>query len=372
MVYLDNAATTFPKPKCVIDEVKKCISEYCGNPGRSGHRLSLEASERIYEAREAIACHLGFPKPERIVFTHNATYALNFAIWAKIPRNSHILCSDIEHNAVIRPLNLLKSYGFADYSQFSTDGDIEENIKAALTPKTKAIISTLCSNVTGKKIQLSTLSTVAKRHNLILIIDGSQSAGHEKIDLNKTPCDCFCAPGHKGLFGIQGSGFIIFGSQEQPKPIITGGSGSNSKSPFMPNALPESHEAGTLSTPAIASLLRGVELIDKIGVDEISAKEKLLCDKIKSGLSVIKGIKLYETDGNIVLFNAENIAEYTFTAKLDEAGICVRGGFHCAPSAHIKLGTEKNGAVRVSVSYLNTLTDVEYFLKTVCKTAAEI
>ena len=371
MVYLDNAATTFPKPKAVISEVKKCISEYCGNPGRSGHTLSLEASERIYEAREAIAVHFGFSRPENVVFTYNATYALNIAMWAKIPKNSHVLCSDIEHNAVVRPLNLMKDRGYIDYSLFSTDGDIEENIKNALTPRTKAIVSTLCSNVTGKKLSLRALSRIASDNGLILIVDASQAAGHEKFDLSRTPCACFCAPGHKGLFGIQGSGFVIFGEGEHPRSVITGGSGSNSKSPFMPVTLPESQEAGTLSTPSIASLLRGVEFINAVGIEEISYKESLLCDKIKSGLSVIKGVKLYETEGSIVLFNGRKGMDMLLS-NLDKCGICVRGGYHCAPSAHIRLGTEKTGAIRASVSYLNSVKDADYFLKSVSKIAAEI
>ncbi len=371
MVYLDNAATTFPKPKAVIDEVKKCIGEYCGNPGRSGHKLSITAAERIYEAREKLALHFGYSKPENIVFTYNATYALNIAMWAKIPPNSHVLCSDIEHNAVIRPLNLLKEKGIIDYSLFSSEGNIAENIKRAMTPKTKAIVSTLCSNVTGKRIFLKTLSGVAREHGLILIVDASQSAGHDTINLAKTPCDCLCAPGHKGLFGIQGAGFIVFGGR-CPEPIMSGGSGSNSKSPFMPTELPESHEPGTLSTPSIVGLLRGVEFIDSVGIDEIRYKEKLLCDKIKTGLSVIKGIKLYDTDGSIILFNVEGKEEYFISSRLDRYGICVRGGFHCAPSAHIKLGTEATGAIRLSVSYLNSLSDADYFLKSITKIMAEI
>lgn len=372
MIYLDNAATSFPKPKSVLDEVKLCINEYCGNPGRSGHKLSFKAAERIYESRECLAMHFGFDKPENIVFTYNATYALNLAMRVKIPSGAHVLCSDIEHNAVIRPLHLMKSEGLIDYSLFSTDENIEENIKSLITPNTRAIVSTLVSNVTGKRIPLEILSRVAKERDLILIADASQAAGHESIDLEKTPCDCLCAPGHKGLFGIQGTGFVIFGKGDFAPPFIVGGGGSNSKSPEMPDIFPDSHEAGTLSTPSISSLGRGVEFINRVGIEEIAFKERQITEKLKEGLSLIKGIKLYDTEGGIVLFNLGGLEESRVCARLDDYGICVRGGLHCAPSAHMKLGTEKIGAVRVSVSYFNSLKETDVFLKTINKIAAEI
>ncbi len=371
MVYFDNAATTFPKPRCVLDEVNRCIRDYCGNPGRSGHRLSALSAEKIYEVRERLAEHFGSDRPENIVFTYNATYALNIAIRTLIPDGAHVLCSDIEHNSVVRPLYLMKREGKIDFSLFSTSGDIEKNIESEITDKTIAIVSTLSSNVTGKIVPIEILSRISKKHGLILIADASQSAGHERFNLKRTPCDALCAPGHKGLFGIQGSGFIIFGKNSLP-PFLVGGSGTDSKSPKMPKALPESHEAGTLSTPSIISLGSGVDFIEKVGIDEIIFKEKILTEKIKSGLSVIPKIELYKTDGSIVLFNSKAIKESSLCARLDEYGIYVRGGFHCAPSAHKGLGTETSGAVRISVSYFNAENEVEYFLKSVEKITAEI
>lgn len=372
MIYFDNAATSYPKPKSVISEVKRAVLKYGGNPGRSGHSLSLSASEAIYDVREAVAEHFSFPYPERVVFTYNATYALNIAIRALIARGSHVLCSDIEHNSVIRPLELMKNEGEIEYSLFSSAGDLNSNIKGLKRNNTKAIISTLCSNVTGKRIPIQLLSEIAKKEGFLLIVDASQAAGHEKIDLSNTPCDCLCAPGHKGLFGILGCGFIIFSREALPRPFIAGGSGTNSKDSEMPKAMPERLEAGSAATPAIAALGAGIGFVNSIGIDEIKAKEIFLTDKLKSGLSAIRNITLYDTDGSIVLFNSKKHSEYIISSELDRYGIAVRGGFHCAPSAHRLIGTENTGAVRLSVSYFNTDSDVDNFLKTLSKIQAEM
>ena len=371
MIYLDNAATTFPKPRCVTDEVVRCVRGYCGNPGRSGHKLSMLAAEKVYSAREALCTHLNFSSPENIVFTYNATYAINIALRALLKPGDRVLVSDIEHNSVIRPLEVLKEEKNIEYSIFSTDGDIGSVIRAKISDNTTAIVSTLCSNVNGRRIPLEILSKIAKEKGLKLIVDSSQSLGHEKIDFSKTPADALCAPGHKGLFGIQGCGFVLFNTSELYEPFFAGGSGTNSKSLNMPRTLPERYEPGTLSTPAIASLYAGVRFVDELGISEICYREAKTVKKIKEDLSQIKEIELYETDGALILFNIKEKESEWVCQNLDRYGVYVRGGLHCAPMVHKKLGTEERGAVRVSVSCLNGISDAENFIKIITKILAE-
>ncbi len=372
MIYFDNAATSFPKPPSVIREIDFCLKKYSGNPGRSGHKLSLAAAEKIYEAREDLALHFGCTSPENVVFTLNATYAINLALRAKIKPGSHVITSDIEHNAVMRPLELMKREGLIEYSVFSSSGNIRENIKSKMQANTSAIVSTLASNVTGRRIALEILSAVAKELGLLLIVDASQAAGHDKIDLQRTPCDCLCAPGHKGLFGVAGSGFAIFSDSEGVSPYIVGGSGTNSKSLTMPELLPEALEAGTLPTPAVASLSAGIKFIDSISVEAIKEKEEFLAKKLKCGMSLMRDVQLYESHGGIVLFNIKGLSETEVCSRLDRHGVYVRGGLHCAPSAHRLIGTEDIGAVRISLSYFNAERQIDKFLKILSKIKAEV
>ena len=210
MIYLDNAATTFPKPDCVIRDLNFCLKKYCGNPGRSSHTLSLKASEAIYSTREKIADLLHVENPENIVFTYNATYALNIAIKCFVKEKCHIITSDFEHNSVIRPLEGLKRRLGVEYSLIDSDGDILCSLRENARYDTRGIICSIASNLTGNKIDLKTLSDFANERSYFLIIDASQAIGHQDIDLSNTPCDALCAPGHKAMFGIQGAGFVYF------------------------------------------------------------------------------------------------------------------------------------------------------------------
>ena len=211
MIYLDNAATSFPKPRSDIKSVSDCIKKYCGNPSRSSHELSIRAGEAIFDTREKICGLLGVKDVERVVFTLNTTYALNIAIKTTITEKCHVIISDLEHNSVLRPIErLVKDLG-VEYSVFNSDAaDLENEIATHVRDDTRALISTLCSNVTGREIPLSVLSRVRDKHRIALIVDAAQAAGHTDINLTKTPCDVLCAPGHKALFGIQGCGFAIF------------------------------------------------------------------------------------------------------------------------------------------------------------------
>ena len=372
MIYLDNAATSFPKPRSVIEKLSLCLEKYSGNPGRSSHALSLAAAEEIYCARETIAAHCNFPSPENIIFTYNATYAINIALHALLRSGDHVLISDMEHNAVVRPLELLRKRLGIEFSRFSTQGNIADSIAKGLKKNTRAIVSTLASNITGKRLSLDVLSKASRAAGILLIVDASQAAGHERIDLTKTPCDCLCAPAHKGLFGIQGAGFAIFSSSRNIEPLIVGGSGTNSREISMPPFLPEMMEAGTPATPAISTLAEGVRFIDDVGVERIAEKEQHLANIAKAILSENQNIRIYESYGGILLFNVLNSSEALVCRALDGCGICVRGGLHCAPEAHRTIGTLETGAVRASFSFFNTPSEAEIFAKTVCKIAAEI
>jgi selenocysteine lyase/cysteine desulfurase len=350
MIYFDNAATTFPKPKCVIESVNECLSSYCGNPGRASHTLSKRAAEAVYDTREKIANFLNIQRPECVVFTYNATYALNLALKTLITEKCHVITSDIEHNSVIRPLEKLKRTLDIDYTLFNSDGDIEKNIIKEIRPHTRCIVSTLASNVTGKAISLNILSKVSKEYGLTLIIDASQWIGHNQVDLTETPCDVFCAPGHKALFGIQGCGFAVFKESWIKESFIEGGSGYESESIHMPSLLPEGYEAGTLSVPAIVSLGAGIDFINSATISDINSKIASISSFLKKGLSKIDNIILYPSFGSTIAFNHRNYYSNSMSELLDNDGFCVRAGLHCAPSAHKKIGTLDHGCVRLSFS----------------------
>ena len=356
MIYLDNAATSFPKPKSVIEATEKCIKKYCANSGRSSHKLAMITSREIYKTREAISDFLFFDYPENICFTLNATYALNIAIKSIITENCHVLISDLEHNSVLRPINKLKVSIGITYSYFSTDGDIKKNIQKLITNKTKAIVSTLMSNVNGKEIPLSILSDVAKENGLSLIVDASQVIGHKEINLKNIYFDALCAPAHKGLLGIQGCGFVVFGKKIS-NTIIEGGSGNDSLNLKMPSDLPEHFEAGTLPSPSIISLQAGIEYIKEFGLENIELHNKKLSILFYEMLSEIKNTEIYSAENGIISFRFKGIDSNIIANKLNEYGIFVRSGLHCAPMAHRKLGTLDTGLVRISTSVFNKSED---------------
>lgn len=366
MIYLDNAATTFPKPRSVIDGTLECIKKYCGNPGRSSHRLSAKISEKIYETREAIADFLGSDSPENVVFCQNATHALNIAIKTTIEPDTHVLISDLEHNSVLRPINALVRKNRVRYSVFGTEGDIEDNIPKLIRDDTKYIVTTLASNVIGREIPLKKLSAISKRYNLTLITDSSQLLGHKTVNLSETPCAVLCAPAHKALFGIQGAGFALFSDNLKRETLFEGGSGSDSKNLSMPDVLPERFEAGTIPSPSVVSLLYGIEFIKKIGIHEIENKIIRLADRYVELISSCKNATLYEHGNGVVSFNVGDVPSSVIAEEFSKSGVCIRGGLHCAPLAHKSIGTLERGTARISVSYLNELKECDRFYKVLC------
>lgn len=366
MIYFDNAATSFPKPSAVTKEVVRCLDTYCGNPGRSSHRLALLAAQKIYDCRCKIAELVKTPSPESVIFTYNATYALNFAIYSLAEENTHILISDMEHNSVYRPVYKLKEEGKCDFDVFKTDGNITENLTSLLRKNTKLLVCTHISNVSGRVLPIKEISKFCRKNGICFILDASQSAGHIDINIDEIECDVLCAPGHKGLFGIQGCGFAIFKNQAKIKELVVGGSGINSLSPLMPQNLPERLEAGTLSTPAIASLCAGIDYIQDVGINQIEEREAVLRYLLLERLTAIDSLHLLDLDkkcSNVISFSCEKIPPEKLGAHLDDSGICVRSGFHCSPLAHKALGTFEKGTVRISLGYFNTINEIDTFYK---------
>ncbi|MBQ8524748.1 MAG: aminotransferase class V-fold PLP-dependent enzyme [Clostridia bacterium] len=365
MIYLDNAATSFPKPRSVYSAVTKTMKKHGGNPSRGAHKLARSAAEALYSCRQQAAELFGCDSTS-VVLTYNATHALNLAIKGLCEEGSHILISDIEHNSVLRPVHALTKTHNCTYDIFpSCNGDADAVIKGIeekLRPETRMIIACHVSNICGIRLPVEQIGELCQRRGIIFIVDASQSAGHIKIDLNALRADAICMAGHKGLYGPAGTGLLIFGKEHSPSTVIEGGSGADSAELLMPAYLPERLEAGTLSAPLAAGLAEGMRWLRKIGIDTVSSHERYLSRLFSDYLSDVKGIKLYGNDivpkSGTVLFNLNGVSAARLGQLLDENAICVRTGLHCAPLAHRTLGTGEDGAVRVSFGYFNTVSDV--------------
>jgi selenocysteine lyase/cysteine desulfurase len=346
-----------------------------GNPGRGAHPLALAAAEAVYDARSEVASFFGSEKPENVVFTQNATHSLNLAIFGTVKGGEHILISNLEHNSVFRPVAELYRCGVASYSVFDALGDGEEtlsNIKKSVRRNTKIVVTTHVSNVCGKVLPLERISRFCRERGILHIADVSQSAGIYPIDM-QDGADIVCAPGHKGLYGPQGTGFCLFADDfdfSRLSPTVFGGNGLNSATAEMGRIPPESFEAGTLAVPAIAGLCRGVRFVKRIGTERIRAHESAICEKIRRNLAKDGRVKIYlpqEKAGSVLLLNVEGVSATEVSASLAKRGVCVRAGMHCAPLAHRALGTGGD-ALRLSFSAFNTEAEAENF----CRIFAEI
>ncbi len=361
MIYLDNAATTWKKPPAVYRTLARAVRQY-GNPGRSSHALSLAASEMIDDVRCLLAEFIGAEDPSHIVFTMNATMALNLAIKTRIRRGAHILISDKEHNAVYRPVCRLARERIADFDVFSTRGDPGTNILSLLRENTEILICNHVSNVDGSLAPIREIGELCRSRGIYFILDLSQSLGHIPFSLKNVYADAVCAPGHKGLFGVSGAGFVWLRDGHALREFQEGGSGSASLSPSMPADLPERMEAGTLPVPAIAALGAGVRFLKKQTVEAVAAHEELLAARLYDRLHGIRGLHIYRGGrGGPVSLCPTGVTPDRLTAQLDAEGICVRGGLHCAPLAHAALGTQSTGTVRVSFSFFNTKEEIDSF-----------
>lgn len=365
MIYLDNAATTFPKPAIVTDEVMHCITAYCGNAGRGAHALALTSATKIYECREALAAFFGLQAPECIVFCSNTTHALNLALRGLIKPHSHVLLSELDHNATRRPICALEKEQGVKYDLFPVLGysteEILQGISARIRPETVAVVCTHASNVCSVTLPVCEIGAFCHARGLFFILDAAQSAGHVPIDMSTMHVSALAAPSHKGLMGIQGAGILALGEDVMPLPLLYGGSGVDSLSPDMPQWLPERLEAGTLPTPAIASLHAALSYLDERGIEEIAKEERALFLAARERLESLDGIRVLarEWPGAVLSFVRAGYDSTEIATTLAARGICVRAGLHCAPLAHRALGTLPGGAVRLSFGPFNTLADID-------------
>lgn len=363
MIYLDNAATSFPKPTCVSEEICRCIKKYCGNPGRSSHALSIKSAEKIFEVRELLS-EMFDAKAENVVFTFNTTYALNIAIKSHLKPNAHVLISDIEHNSVLRPINQLASEKLCTYDIFSSNGcdnEIIDDIKKKIKFNTKMLVCTHASNICSRKLPIEQIGKLCREKGIFFIVDAAQSAGVYNISVDKMNIDALCLPAHKSLYGPQGLGVIIFGTDTIGKSFIEGGTGINSNELNMPDILPEAYEAGTLSTPLIAGLGEALKWLRAIECDKICAYEEGLYMHIKNKLTLDDRFIVYSDGnqrGNTLIFNVVGLTPGIISKELDKRGICTRSGLHCAPLAHKTLGVPDYGAVRIGIGVYNTVIEL--------------
>lgn len=372
MIYLDNAATSFPKPSSVYNAVLECMKNYAANPGRSSHDMSLKASAKIMECRKEISNLFGIANPLNLVFTCNATEGLNIAIKGLIMQGDHVITTVIEHNSVLRPLNSLFRNGVEiTFLSVDENGYIDlEQLKKEIKKNTKAIIVNHASNVLGTIEPINDIGKIAKQYGITFIVDASQSAGVIPIDVNRNNIDIMAFPGHKGLLGPQGTGGLYIKQGINLNNFIDGGTGSNSDLMVQPDFLPDKFESGTLNTPGIAGLCEGVKFIKKQGINSIRKKEGVLTAQLLEELKKFPFVKIYGLDtaknrSSVVSINIDGMDSSKVGYVLNKKNIAVRTGYHCAPLVHGIIGTTNRGTVRISPGYFNTENDIEAVIKAI-------
>ena len=372
--YLDNAATTYPKPEAVYRAVDRFAREVGGNPGRSGHHRSLEAGREVLQARDAVAGLLSVKDPSRVVFTKNATEALNVVIQGILARGGHAVTTSLEHNSVWRPLQALAQSAAASYTivECGPDGSLDvSRLEDAMLPETRLLVCAHASNVIGNLLPIDDIAELAERRGIPLLLDAAQTAGRFELSPEGMGIHYLACSGHKELFGPQGTGVLYVAAGWEIEPLAYGGTGSRSESSTQPDFLPDRYESGTLNALGLAGLRAGVEFILKNGVEGIRRHEGALTQRLLDGLAHLTGVTFYgpsqwERRVGVVSFNVAGFTSSEVASRLDEAyGICVRSGLHCSPLAHSTIGTLEIGTVRASFSYLNTLEDVDYLLEAV-------
>ena len=365
MIYFDNAATGGRKPDSVISAVSSA-AKLCANPGRSGHKLSLACASVVLDCRNTLSEYFGGYGFERTIFTKNCTEALNIALFGLLSPGDHVVTTCMEHNSVLRPLEFLKKSGVITYDVCPlTDGNISPAVLAKLIRReTRLVAVTTASNVTGAAPDLKAIREAIPAR-VLLLADGAQGGGHLPIDLSETGIDVLTLAGHKGLMGIQGSGALLFSERANPRPLLYGGTGSDSFSLNMPDFYPDALEAGTLSFPAVSSLLEGVRYLSA-KEKEISGSLLFLTGYLLDALAGLPAYKVFSRPNpcGIVAFAHREIQSEILSERLSEAySIAVRGGLHCAPLMHEALGTKENGLVRVSFSHFNRKEEVNALIR---------
>lgn len=378
MIYLDNAATTMHKPKEVIDAVVEAMTSL-GNAGRGANEASLSAARIIYDAREKLCRFFNGEDPRQIVFTSNSTESLNIAVKGLLEPGDHVITTMLEHNSVLRPLYEMEKKGVAlTIIKADKEGRFSlEEMEAAIRPETKMIVCTNGSNLTGNYVDIGKVGEMAHRHDVLFVVDASQTAGVFPIDVRNMQVDVLCFTGHKGLLGPQGTGGMYVREGLAIRPLKSGGSGVQTYSKTHPREMPTALEAGTLNGHGIAGLRAGVEYIEKTGLDNIRAREQELMWRFYEGVKEIPGVTVYgdfDSRERCAIVSL-NIGDYDSSevsdALLTEYGISTRPGGHCAPLMHEALGTVEQGAVRFSFAHSNTEEEVDIAINAVRELATE-
>lgn len=375
-VYLDYAATSWPKPEGVVLAVMESIVSSMGNPGRSGYESALDISRKIYEAREGIASLVNSSDPLNVIFGANATWGLNLLIRGFLKPGDHVLVSSLEHNSVMRPLNELAKFGIS-YSivQASMDGYITpvDYLKQSRSNTILWIINGV-SNVVGTIQPVYETAALARKSGVKILVDGAQLLGSVPFDMQESGVDFLAFTGHKGLLGPQGTGGLIFlnaDDAERVNPFVCGGTGSLSEKEIQPEFLPDKFESGTANGPGLAGLAAALDYINNVGVEKIRKKELALIERLYAGLAQMEGLAIlgnedFSNRTGILSFNFNKVDSAVATDSLwNDYGVMCRVGLHCAPAAHKSIGTFPNGTIRLSVGYATTDDDIDYAINSV-------
>lgn len=372
MIYFDHAATSYPKSTAVYRAADQALRCYAANPGRSGYAMSLATSEAVYNCRERAATLFGVHDPRRVILMSGCTQALNTAIKSVLKNGGRAVVSDLEHNAVMRPLYALSPYQPIYDVAHVTVGDDDQTVAAfaqAIGPKTKAVVCTHASNVIGYALPIARIAAVAHERGIPIIVDAAQSAGHLPINLEDDALDCVCAAGHKGLGGPMGTGLLMCREDFEIEPLVEGGTGSDSLSYAQPLQLPDRLESGTPNVPGICALRAGIDRVLRIGVERLSRHEIALGQYVHDGLQTIQGIATvsprpqFGHSTAVVSFCPMQKSVEDVCQALSHYGVAVRGGLHCAPLAHETIGSLPQGTVRLSFGASNTWKEAEMFLQ---------
>lgn len=376
MIYWDNAATTWPKPPAVRAAVQQGIAELGGNPGRGGHRMSLSAAQRMYDCREAVASFFGLEDPSGVIFMPNCTAALNTVIHGILDDGGRAIISDLEHNAVWRTVNALPG-GRTRFDIAAWSPDEEETVESfrrAIRPDTRLIVCTHASNVFGVTLPIRKLAALAHQYGLLICVDAAQTAGVLPIDMQADDLDYLCVAAHKGLYAPMGMGVLLCREQSRVPARIQGGTGSRSMLAAQPSELPDRLESGTPNLLGVCGLLAGVRFVETRGRETMYAHEVSLLRLVHQRLSGTQGVRLYTEKpvlGNtapVLSVNVDGVPSEEVARILDEHGVAVRAGLHCAPLAHRRFGTLPDGTVRLAPSAFSTEREAEI----ICKLFAQI
>ncbi|HEC99521.1 MAG TPA: aminotransferase class V-fold PLP-dependent enzyme [Proteobacteria bacterium] len=371
-IYCDQAATSFPKPRAVIEAISSFLTNTSGSPGRSAHGYAIEAGRAVFEARETVADFFNCPSSEQVIFTANVTESLNLVLLGLLQSGDHVVTTSMEHNSVMRPLQYLKESGNVDFTVVSCDdqGRLDpENIQRALRPETRLVAVNHASNVTGTILPIEAVGEI--KGNAFFLVDTAQSAGVIPIDMQEARVDFLAFTGHKSLLGPTGIGGLCLSKDIRLNPLKRGGTGSRSESWAHPDFLPDRYESGTPNTLGIVGLNAGIRFIQEQGLERIRAHELRLIRQMMEGLSGIKGVKIYgpraaDKKTGIVSLNIEDKSPSEVCLILDRKyGIMTRGGLQCAPIAHKTIGTFPGGTVRLSLGYFNTLEEVDQVIRAI-------